>query len=71
MDLARDIPLLRDLPLETQAIVLRILLFVVVLGFVWALRRVIAAIILAPLTRIVHKSKIRWMALYWMPCAGR
>ncbi|MCB9458081.1 MAG: mechanosensitive ion channel family protein [Anaerolineaceae bacterium] len=57
MDLARDIPLLRDLPLETQAIVLRILLFVVVLGFVWALRRVIAAIILAPLTRIVHKSK--------------
>lgn len=57
MDLARDIPILRDLPLETQDMVLRILLFLIVLGLVWMLRRVIAAIILSPLTRVAGKSK--------------
>ena len=57
MDLARDIPILRDLPLEMQDIVLRVLLFLIVIGIVWMLRRVIAAIILSPLTRVAKRSK--------------
>ncbi|QPC82610.1 mechanosensitive ion channel family protein [Phototrophicus methaneseepsis] len=56
MDLAREIPLLRDLPLETQTVVLRILLVIVVLGVVWVLRRAITTVILSPVSRMTKSS---------------
>lgn len=56
MDLTSDIPILRELPLDVQAVILRILLLLIVLVVVWVLRRVITAVLLTPVKRLVKRT---------------
>jgi len=56
MDLTSDIPILRELPLDVQAVILRILLLLIVLAVVWVLRRVITALLLTPVRQLVKRT---------------
>lgn len=56
LDLLNRIPAFADLPENTQDLIARLLLFVLALAMIWVLRRVLTAVIVRPVRRLIKRT---------------